>query len=428
MPPTPVEADRLSETVISTSPIPMKRLQTADKVLGFLTCSLLQPVRVLRFFLRRPKGRDLLVIKFWGLGSLQLLTPAAKTLRQRYPGSRITLLTLDENATFARSLGTFDDVLTLDVHTESWRLVFLRILKLVRELRRREFRAVYDFEFFTRFSAVISWLSGSPKSYGFAAPSIWRGHLHSGTVPFNRYWHVSRNFRCLAGGENGWEVSWKDLATPELSDTNAREVDAVLAEAGLDPARPLCVLNPNAGSLSLERRWPKSHFAAIAGRMIDETGASIVLTGSPSEVPWTSEVAALIGRQPTGSFANLAGKLSLSGLQALLNRADIFITNDTGPMHLGAALGTPTIGLFGPETPVMYEPLGAFAKALYAPPPCSPCINVHENKVSNCFRGKPECLINLTPDYVLEEAHALMARAQLNLTNPLVITPKAAES
>ena len=406
----------------------MKRLQTADKVLGGLACSLLQPIRVLRLFLRRRKGQDLLVIKFWGLGSLQLLTPATSTLRRRYPDSRITLLTLMENGGFARSLGAFDEVLTLDVRTQSWRLVFLRIFKLVRELRSREFRAVYDFEFFTRFSAVISWLSGSRESFGFAAPKIWRGHLHTGTVPFNRYWHVSRNFRCLAGGENGWKVAWEDLSTLEVSEADKREAEAALADAGIDGSRSLCVLNPNAGSLSLERRWPRAHFASVAERMIDESGASVVLTGAPSEISWTSEVAALIGRQPAGSFANLAGHLSLGALQALLQRADIFITNDSGPMHLGAALGTPTVGLFGPETPVMYAPLGPLAKALYSPPPCSPCINVHENKVSNCYRGKPECLINLTPDYVLEEAHALMVRAQLNLTNANVITSRASES
>ena len=394
----------------------MKRLQTADKLLGFVCCGLLQPVRLLRWVFRRPEGRDLLVIKFWGMGSLQLLTPAVSALRRRYPAARISLLTLVENETFARGLAAFDEVVTLDVRTARWRSIFLRIFSLVRQLRRAHYRAVYDFEFFTRFSAIISWLSGAPESFGFAAPSVWRGDLHTDTVPFNRYWHVSRNFRCLAGGENGWKVSWRDLSILRVSESDERELETALVEAGVDPARKIWVLNPNAGSLSLERRWPREHFATIAQRIIFESQACVVLTGSSSEVEWTSKVAAMIGRQPEGAFANLAGRLSLGALQALLARADAFITNDTGPMHLGAALGTPTVGLFGPETPVMYSPLGAFTKALYAPPPCSPCINVHNNKVTNCFRGKPECLINLTPDYVLEEARALVAHARLSLT------------
>ena len=70
-------------------------------------------------------------------------------------------------------------------------------------------------------------------------------------------------------------------------------------------------------------------------------------------------------------------------------------------MHLAAALGTPTFGLFGPETPVMYRPLGARAHALWNPPACSPCLNVHDNKLGGCFRGRPECMTNLSVGAVL---------------------------
>ena len=163
-----------------TSPIPMKRLQVADKVLGLVACSLLQPMRLTRGLRRRRVEGDLLVIKFWGLGSVQLLTPAIAALRQRHPGARIHFLTLVENEPFARGLKVFDDVLTLDVSTRSWSKVFGRIVSLVSLLRRRRFRAVYDFEFFTRFSAVVSWLSGAADSYGFTAPAVWRGHSRRG--------------------------------------------------------------------------------------------------------------------------------------------------------------------------------------------------------------------------------------------------------
>jgi heptosyltransferase-2 len=77
-------------------------------------------------------------------------------------------------------------------------------------------------------------------------------------------------------------------------------------------------------------------------------------------------------------------------------------------MHIGAALGTPTLGLFGPETPVMYAPIGARTSALWRPPVCSPCINVHDNKVANCVRGHPECLTNLSVEEVHEELRLLL--------------------
>jgi len=91
-----------------------------------------------------------------------------------------------------------------------------------------------------------------------------------------------------------------------------------------------------------------------------------------------------------------------------LERSSLFVSNDSGPMHLAAASGTPTVGLFGPETPMMYAPLGVRARSVYRPPACSPCINVHDNKVSACVRGRPECLTNLTVDHVLAEMRELV--------------------
>ncbi|HUR26849.1 MAG TPA: glycosyltransferase family 9 protein, partial [Planctomycetota bacterium] len=93
---------------------------------------------------------------------------------------------------------------------------------------------------------------------------------------------------------------------------------------------------------------------------------------------------------------------------ALLARCAVFVTNDSGPMHLAAALGTPTVGLFGPETPLLYGPLGARVKALYRPPACSPCINVHDNKVASCIWGFPQCLVALDVGEVHAAARAFL--------------------
>lgn len=383
-------------------PIPMHSLQEADRFLGRLTCLALQPVRLVRAFRGRPRRVErVLLIKFWGIGSLQLLTPAVRSLRRRHPGARFTLLTLSQNGSFARGLRTFDKIELLDVDTASWLGIFRRILEQLFRLRRQRYDTVYDFEFFTRFSAVVSLLSGAAVTRGFASPSVWRGGLHSETVPFNRYWHVARNFRCLAGGESGLEVTHRDLDPFQVQNEHRVEAATALLEAGMGTDGPLVVLNPNAGTLSLERRWPQARFAEVGRRLVESSGARIVLIGGPEEREWTGEVAALMGDLPAEHLADLSGRLSLGGLQALLLTADAFVSNDSGPMHLGAALGTPTVGLFGPETPVMYRPLGERVRVLYAPPPCSPCINVHNNKFAVCWRGRPECLMNLSVEQVL---------------------------
>jgi ADP-heptose:LPS heptosyltransferase len=382
----------------------MRRLQRADQRLGLVACALLQPLRLVP----RGRARDVervLLVKFWGIGSLQLLTPAVQSLRRRHPNARLELLTLRQNGEFVRGLGVFDEVLELDVDSSGWLRLFGRITRALWRLRRRGYGAVYDFEFFTRFSAIVTAIVGAPLRVGFESPRIWRGRFHTATVPFNRYWHVARNFRCLAGGENGRAVEPSDLTPLAVSDATRERLDALLGEEGLGGAGPLVVLNPNAGALSLERRWPTANFADLARRLARELpGARVALIGSRGERDYTGEVLAQAG-EGLGAAANLAGRLDVAELGALLERADLFVGNDSGPMHLAAALGTPTVGLFGPETPVMYEPVGTRTRALYRPPACSPCINVHDNKLSACWRGRPECLLNLSVELV--EAAAL---------------------
>lgn len=383
----------------------MKRLQAADKFLGRFCCTLLQPLRWKRWLNGAPsEPRNVLLIKFWGIGSLQLLTPAVRTLRARHPSARFTLLTLNENAEFARGLQLFDDVRTLDVRSgrgvRGWARIAHRIVALVRETRGARFDRVYDFEFFTRFSALVSLAAGARETSGFAAPNVWRGGFHTRTVPFNRYWHVARNFRALAGGEDGEDVGFEDLVPYRPSPTDERSIGEQLAGIA---GRTFVVLNPNAGHLSLERRWPASSFARLARSLVEEDGTPVVFIGSASESAYVRAIVAETGASPESHVIDLCGKLSIGELCTLLGKAGVIVTNDSGPMHLGAATGTPTVGLFGPETPVMYGPLGSRTTALWKPPVCSPCINVHDNKVYTCVHGTPECLVNISHDEVLEE-------------------------
>jgi ADP-heptose:LPS heptosyltransferase len=390
----------------------MQRLQRADKFLGAIACALLQPLRLARS--RRtiaPPPRNVLLIKFWGLGSLQLLTPAVRALRRELPAARLTILTLRENEAFARGLGVFDEVRTLDVRVPhgsgGWGRVFLRIARLVAELRSARYDRVYDFEFFTRLSALVSLVSGARETFGFAAPGVWRGAFHTDTVPFNRYWHVARNFRALAGGEDGEDVG--ALTAFPLRPEDRASVVGKLDRAGVPCDRPIVVLNPNAGALALERRWPAPSFAALARRLATEDRTPVVFVGSEEERGYVAAVVRAAGPAQAGFVTDLSGELSIGELAALLGRAGALVTNDSGPMHIGAALGTHTVALFGPETPVMYAPIGARTVALWKPPACSPCINVHDNKVLSCVRGTPECLTNISVDAVLAEVRAARA-------------------
>ena len=381
----------------------MRALQAVDRRLGPLAGLLLRPAALFR---RRIQGsaRRLLVVKFWGIGSLQLATPAVHALRLRHPHATISLLTLSGNREFAEGLQVFDEVRCLDLAARGKAALALRLLRMLRELRASRFDRVYDFEFFTWFSALASLASGAPRTFGFAAPSVRRGGLHTDTVPFNRYWHVARNFRALAGGENGADVTPKELSVFRVRPEHEEELAQVLEASG----RALVVINPNAGDLAPERRWPADRFGAVAARLVREDGAHVVVTGAPSERDKTRAVLSAAGPYPSGRLQDLGGALSIGALHALFRRAHLVISNDSGPMHLAAAQGVPTLGIFGPETPVMYAPLGLQTRVHYAPPLCSPCINVHNAKVLSCVHGQPECLMRVEAEDVLASARAFL--------------------
>jgi len=393
--------------------ISVQRLQAADRTLGRAACAALQPLRWLRVpeqpggggRPRAPGVARVLLVKFWGLGSLQLLTPAVRSLRRELPGAELALLTLAQNAAFARGLGVFDEVLALDVECASWPALAGRVTRLVRGLRRRRFSRVYDFEFLTRFSALVTLATGAPWTAGFHSDRVWRGEFTRRAVAYRDDWHVARNFRALAGGEDGREVAPDELTPFPVRPADRARVEALTRAA--TPCAPLVVLNPNAGALFQRRRWPRARFAAVARELHARHGARCVLIGARQEAAYT---AGLASRVP--GAIDLAGRLSIGELCALLAGADLVVSNDSGPMHLAAALGTPTLGLFGPETPRTYGPLGARARALWRPIACSPCLSVHANKLAACVHPRAECLAGLSVERVLAEARDLLGAAR----------------
>lgn len=391
--------------------VSIRTLQRVDRRFGPIAGAVLQPLRLMPR--RAPSEvRRLVVVKFWGIGSITLLGPAVRVLRRRFPSAAIDLLTLEANAPYARRLGAFDDVVALDLG-DTWRTTAFGIARMLRQVRVRRYDRLYDFEFLTHFSAIVARLSRARWTVGFSAPEVWRGGFFDETVPFNRYWHVARNARSLAGGENGEDVKFDELIRPASTEAGREEARRCLADGPVPSARPLVVVNPNAGELALERRWPPTRFAALLNGLLGLTDAAerlsiapdsvrVVLIGSQDERAYVEDL-----RQRTRAperIENLAGRLSFDGLVALLEGAALLVSNDSGPLQVGAALGRPVVALFGPETPVMYAPLGERATVLYRPPACSPCINVHDNKMATCHVGHALCMESIEADEVLAAA------------------------
>jgi ADP-heptose:LPS heptosyltransferase len=167
----------------------------------------------------------------------------------------------------------------------------------------------------------------------------------------------------------------------------------------------MVVLHPGSGDNFPGRRWPTRRFGLLARRLVDR-GAIVAVTGERRERGLTREVAEASGR----ALHDLAGTLDLEELIALLARARLLGSYDTGPVHLASALGVPVLGLYGPNTPLLYGPLSAGSRAFYDPPPCSPCITNFNYKTSRCRNAV--CIRAIDVDAVADEAVRLLDAAR----------------
>lgn len=405
---------------------PNKRYQAAlwiDRRLGPPICAVLFYAKRL---LRRGRPapaleavRRVLVIKMWGMGSIVLASPMLRRLRTEHPEARIDLLTLRENEPVARLCPDIDRVIALDLGGGIMRFL-MDTLRAIRHCRREHYDLLLDVEFFTRFSAIFSLLAAPARSHGFSAKGAWRGELHDVQAPFNAYHHVAINFLTLLRGEPMDPVDLEAVESedflPPMRATEAAWM-ACRHELERDPAwlegRPLVVVNANAGDMALERRWPAEQFADLLARVCGQHAVNVVAIGSSSERGYVDSVLKASG--VPGRVVNMAGRTDLPGLVALLARADVVVTNDSGPLHLAAAAGASTVALFGPETPVLYAALrsreGQRHMVHYVGLACSPCMFVHDNKVLSCWFTRARCMTEIATADVHASVSALLGES-----------------
>jgi heptosyltransferase-2 len=153
-----------------------------------------------------------------------------------------------------------------------------------------------------------------------------------------------------------------------VSITRRQTARQMLQQSGGRAGQPVAILCPGSVN-SRAKRWPAERYAELADRLIG-AGMDVALVGSPRETEVSNEVSARTTRKPIV----LTGKTTVAEVVALISVADLLVTNDTGPAHIGAALGTPTLVIFGPTNPLTTYPLSVRAELIRQPPDCAPCM------------------------------------------------------
>jgi len=254
--------------------------------------------------------------------------------------------------------------------------------RLARDLRGRYAWAVVLPNSFK--SALVPFWARIPRRTGYV------GELRRGLLNDARRLDTARlprtvdRFVALAGPR---DAPPPEIVPPRLHVT-AAHIDAALAAVGLArPDRPLLAVCPGA-EYGPAKRWPAEHFATLARRRLAQ-GWAVWLFGSPADAAVTAGIAAA-----AEGVVDLAGRTGLSQAVALLSLADAVVTNDSGLMHVAAALGRPLVALFGSSSPAMTPPLSERAEVLSLALPCSPCYQ------RTCPLGHLNCLRGLEPERV----------------------------
>jgi len=255
---------------------------------------------------------------------------------------------------------------------------------------------------FGPWAAILAVLSGAPRRVGFGQES-YLGFM-TDSVP-GAHWasgdHLHEVDYCLKLSEAAGATPTPEDRIPQLYvDLQAREeVDKILLQEGIQPDRSIiaCHVSSNNGQ---SKRWPIPYWTKLINQLISNENITVVLTGATNDLPLIETIVRRMHEQPV----NLAGKTSLIQLAALLQRANLLITGDSGPMHIAAAVGTPLIAIHGPTDPAKSGPVSPHATILQSNIWCSPCYTA-KGRPADCRFFTTQCMKDITVEQVLRTIH-----------------------
>ena len=285
-------------------------------------------------------GRSIAILLPNWVGDVVMATPAISALARHYLGRRIIHAGKPLALATLGPVGEVDDMVTLPpgVWAAASRLRRIGIDQAV--LLPNSFR-----------SAMIAWLAGADRVAGYVRDGrgwLLTDKLHPPRLPDGRYKPISAVDYYIALAEMlGAHCISRELSLP-IEPAQEVAADALLADCGVDRARPLVMLNPGA-SFGTSKMWSAEKYAALADMLVERRGAQVIINAAPAERRIAGWVARAMRSAPAVSFADRDNSLGL--LKALLRRCDLLVTNDTGARHLAAGAGIAVVTIFGSTDP-----------------------------------------------------------------------------
>ena len=391
--------------------------------------------------LRSAEFSRILLIKPSALGDVVHTLPVLVKLRARYPRAQIDWLITPENAELVRYHPALSNVVLFARRDFSkrgrrWR-AFVSFFDLLKQIRSAKYELIIDMHGQVR-SAFFSLISGARVRIGFDRPVKrgltvsaehdlknipshgWRGaregswiaYTHRIPIPtldvhaIDRYLWVAPLL--------GLDDNPPDL-TIHLSPQATNKVNRLLEERGVPVSKPLVVLVP--GTIWETKHWTIEGFAGVARHFLQD-GFAVALAGTMRDQQRCQQIAAAA----TGT-CDLSGKTTPADLAALIRRAEVAVTNDSGSMHVAASLGKPMVSVFGPTNPVHIGPYERPESVVRVDLPCSPC---NYRRLSQCPFDH-NCMKQVTSAMVVERVRKILSTAKSQTAIVAAVAPATAE-
>ena len=361
--------------------------------------------------------RRLLCVRLDSAGDVLMTTPALNALKEAVPGRHLTLLTSASGARAARLVPAVDEIIEFEapwMKTSPAGAAADR--ELVNELAGGQYDAAVVFTVYSQNplpAAYLAYLAGIPRCLAHCRENPYR--LLTDWVPEpeprQRVRHEVRRQLDLVATTGA--VPARESLSIAIPNAARRRAASALATLEVPRDGPLVVAH--VGATAPSRRYPPRQFAAALDLIVDEQRAQVVLTGDSSEV----ELVELVRGAMLASAYSLAGCLDFAELAAIVEAADVLVSNNTAPVHLAAAVGTPVVDLYALTNP-QHAPWRVPHRVLYRDVPCRYCYK------SVCPAGHHDCLARVAPAEIADAARALLDRNFAPVRATLDVLPAAA--
>jgi ADP-heptose:LPS heptosyltransferase len=344
----------------------------------------------------------ILLLRLERIGDLLMTLGAIDAIRARAPRASIHLVVGSWNAPLVPMMSAIDSYETLDVRWLSRGSTGIPHSALLRRAvgwRSRGFDLAINFEPDIRTNLLLA-LSGATRRVGFSTGG--GGAFLTDALAYEPQTHTADNARrAVERAFPGAHVAVApSTARLQISEDAKNHAQALLGNGAA--SHVFVGVHPSGGRLV--KQWHTDRLADVATRLARDLSATVILTGTPHDRALVDRITSLLPADVR--HLDLTGKMDLPVLAAVLQQLRLFVTADTGPMHLAAAVGTPTVAIFGPSDPNRYGPLNDRTRVVTADLWCRPCNRVRRPP-DRCTGHVPDCLDRIDANDVYRAAREL---------------------